>query len=177
MKLGSDIRRTRLFSFLTVVVVLWFAGLTIQGWSLHSTTVPMGIVCLSMPQTAERAQEILDTWKGELRDTAHRQIWLDYPFLLLYPLWFFLALKMLTQRLPPGPWAVAGGVLAWAMLPVMALDLYENGQMQQLLDHPVSETNIRALTVSARLKFALIAAALLWLLVSWVRIRSTRQNR
>ena len=54
MKLGSDMQRTGLFSFLTVVVVLWFAGLTIQGWPLRSNTTPMGIVCFSMPQTAER---------------------------------------------------------------------------------------------------------------------------
>jgi len=171
MRLADVALRPRFFWTLTVVVILWFAGLTYQEWALRTEAAPLGIVCCAMPQTPARAEAILDTWKGDLRDTARMQIRLDYPFLVLYPLWFFLALTLQGRRLPTGPWRTLGGLLAWAMLPVMGLDLYENGRMLHLLDHPVTEADVLLLTLAARLKFTLITASLLWLLVSRVRNR------
>lgn len=163
-----------MFRVLTALVVGWALLMAAQGWGLHSQAVPAGILCFEMPRSAARAREILGAWQvAGVVDKARWQIWLDFPFLVIYPLWFAAAIALLLRRLPPHRWAATGRLLGWSMLVVAGLDAYENTLMMVLLDHEITAATARTVTLAARAKFLIIGFAALWLLVSygWVRRR------
>jgi hypothetical protein len=147
---------------------------------LHEGETGDGIVEFELAGSVERAEEILDTWRSEgvLEEAAFIQ-----GFDLLYPLIYAAALAGGCLA-AGGAWLRAGrprladlGVpMAWVATAAIGFDYVENlGLTISLLDQPADPWPQVAL-VAAVLKFAAIAASLLFAL-SGVAASVTRSRK
>jgi hypothetical protein len=125
--------------------------------------LPLGILSLEMPATAAQARALIDALGAHGRETAVRQVQLDYVFLLLYP----LAFAMTLVRLAPRAGGRVGRVCATLARRVWIAGLFdaiENAAMLRMLAGETGSPWPEVSTVCAAIKFAIVAAALLMLL-------------
>ena len=123
-----------------------------------------GILALEFAWSSQRASEILEAWHG-LEEVVRRQTWWDYVFLLCYPLMFSLACAMLSDaRANPVP--MIGAFVAWAVLLAIPLDAIENLSMLIMLENGASGFLAQLASWCAGIKFAVLLAAVGYLLLA-----------
>ena len=108
---------------LWILGIVWLA-LGAYLLSLESTMQDAGgygIVEYELAFTADEANEILTAWGDEGRDAARLQLWLDYVYLVVYGLFFWLAIKAVRDAALRRGWTrYARPGAAIAILPLVA---------------------------------------------------------
>lgn len=138
-------------------------ALKIQGRPLERAGA--SILEYELAWNREGAARVLDRWNTpELRETARKQLLLDFPFLLVYPLFFSLACGMLSGA-PGNRMAMVGVFLSWAVLAALPLDAAENLALLRTLSSHPSQTLARLATLAAGAKFTLVYAGLGYLVL------------
>src|SRR5262245_10205056 len=133
-------------------------GLTAQGKPLRTSAAPVGILAYEFSWNRDRAEQILGSWNS-LKDTPRQQLWLDFGFLILYPLLLSLACAMLAES-PLNSMAIVGCFISWAMLAAGPLDAVENFTLLRMLDVGASGCLARLAGWCAGGKFLLVYSGL-----------------
>jgi hypothetical protein len=125
-----------------------------------------GIVPFELTGGQERADEILAEWGEKGQDAARESLWIDFGFLLAYGAFLTLALASVRDRARERGWrrlaAIGGVVVSFGALGA-AFDALENICLLLTLDDAGAALPLLA-TIFAACKFALLAAAVAYLL-------------
>lgn len=139
-----------------------------------------GIVPFELAGSSDRAAEILADWGSDGRDAARASLWLDYPYLVAYGAFLFLAIRALRDAALARGWerfARPGGWIAALALGSAAADAVEDAFLLLVLGgHGGSAAPVLA-TAFASVKFACLAVALVYLLAGLVALAVTRGRR
>jgi len=167
---------------LVILGVLTFAlttFLAVLGSPLQTPAAPSGIVSLELAGSAAAAREILDSWSPYQRDLARLGLWIDFLYLVSYPLFLALACARLADRVAGRAprWARAGEVLAWALPLAGLLDAVENSALLRVLGSGASDAAAGLARACALPKFALVLAALAYLALGLGWMWRTRPGR
>lgn len=142
--------------------------LIVHGRDLVTPDACLGIVSLELPVTADRAAAVIASWDGGLREIARKDIYLDFLFLLLYPLAFSAALAAVSAWRSTG-WTAAYRGMSWQALWMIPLDAFENLLMLRMLAEGPTAVSAAATTLFAATKFLLFFTALTLLLRALLR--------
>ena len=162
------------------------------GWSLAITAVfqfldqplrtaaaPMGIVSFELARTVANVQAILASWDASARVYAGLSLGLDALYPPLYATAIGLACATVAVRLQRRGrlgWMVAGIWLAWGMVAAALFDYVENiALVAQLLGSEGTYLPTVA-WVMASLKFGIILAAFLYLVIGLFVPSAKRKN-
>ncbi len=165
-RLPSHLRRPALAALLALTLGL-FAALTVQGRPLITPAAPLGILSYEFAGDKARADAILKSWSSHA-DTARLQLWLDFPFLIVYPLLLSLACSM-TAEAAPGSGSHAGVLIAWVVLAAGPLDAAENILLLRMLDQGPGDATALAAAACAAVKFLLVFTAGGFIALQWTR--------
>jgi hypothetical protein len=125
-----------------------------------------GIVSFELSGSQERAEEILAEWGEDGRDAARDQLWIDYGFMLAYGAFLGLAADAVRDRCRRrglDRLARAGRLGVWLGPLAAGFDALENACLLLTLGGAGAAFPLLA-TAFAACKFALLAAALAYLL-------------
>ena len=131
----------------------------------------VGIIEFELARTSEQASE----YYGELgeagRDAAHESLYLDYPYLILYGLFYAAACVVVAaraaERRMPGL-ARWGRPLAWGALAGAACDAVENVALLRVLDGHTDQPWPGIAFTFASVKFLLMIAATLYAVIGFL---------
>jgi hypothetical protein len=126
-----------------------------------------GMVPFELNGSQGRADEILAEWGEDGRDAARDQLWIDYGFMLAYGTFLGLAgaaVRDLCRNRGLGRLAGVGGFAAWFGPLAAGFDALENACLLLTLGGAGAAFPFLA-TIFAVCKFALIAAAIGYLIV------------
>lgn len=126
-----------------------------------------GMVPFELTGGQDRADEILSEWGEEGQDAARESLWIDFGFLLAYGTFLTLALSAVRDIAGQRSWrrlAAIGGVVVWFGALSAAFDALENICLLLTLDGAGAAFPLLA-TIFASCKFALLVAAIAYLLV------------
>jgi hypothetical protein len=127
------------------------ALITWHGAPLTTAATPLGIVSFELAATPERAALMLEAWRAaDALLAARYNMWLDFIYLLSYPLALSQSLRALRQHSRMITWV-------WAAAP---LDLVENILLLRAMDGQL-DAGLGVAAVCAALKFALVFGALI----------------
>lgn len=142
-----------------------------------------GIVPFELAGSSERAGEIMADWGSDGRDAARASLWLDYPYLLAYGAFLFLAIRALRDAALARGWerfARPGGWIAVLALVSAAADAVEDAFLLLVLGghggHGGSAAPVLA-TAFASVKFVCIVVVLGYLLGGLAALAVTRGRR
>ncbi len=128
--------------------------------------VSYDVVAFELAHTPQRAALILSTWGEDGIAAAKKNTRLDYLFLLSYSNLIALGVVALYSNRSSGAWVLLGRCLAWGQWMAALLDALENTALLRVLDgHAVSPWPELAF-YCASVKFALVLAALFYLLAA-----------
>ncbi len=130
-----------------------------------------GIVDFELAFTSDQAGTILAAWGDEGRDAARLQLWLDYLYLVVYGLFFWLAIKALRDAALRRGWTRYARPGAWiAVLPLVAAgaDAIEDAFLLIALGGHGGDAAPLLGGAFAVVKFAAIVVSLLYLLVGLI---------
>ena len=136
-----------------------------------------GMVPFELTGGQDRANEILSDWGEDGRDAARQQLWIDFGFLVAYGTFLTLALSAVRDLARQRGWprlASTGTVVVWFGGLAAAFDALENVCLLLTLDGSGAAFPVLA-TIFAACKFALLAAAIAYLLAglgAWLRVRA-----
>lgn len=125
-----------------------------------------GMVTFELSGGQERADEILAEWGEDGRDAAREQLWIDYAFMLAYGTFLALAaaaVRDLCRRRDLQRLTVIGNKAIWFGPLAAAFDALENACLLLTVDETGAAFPLLA-TIFASIKFALLAAAIAYLL-------------
>jgi hypothetical protein len=125
--------------------------LTVQGMPLRNPAAPLGVVSFELARTQDRAEQILESWRG-LERTAERQLLIDFGFLIVYPALLALCCAMLSEA-AAGRLQAVGVCISWAVLAAGPLDALENIALLQMLRHGAGAALAQTAAGCASLKF------------------------
>lgn len=125
-----------------------------------------GMVPFELSGGQERADEILAEWGEDGRDAAREQLWIDYAFMLAYGTFLGLAaaaVRDLCRGRGLRRLAGIGGVAVWLGPLAAGFDALENACLLLTVSGAGAAFPLLA-TIFATCKFALLAAAIAYLL-------------
>lgn len=166
--LSGDARRRTLVLVGIGVVAL---GLTLDriGRPLRTEAAPAAIISFELARTPESAAAMVTSWKavpGALA-AARTTLWLDYLFLLAYPVWLSLVCSAVARHSPERT-AAFGAVSAWTVLAAAPLDAVENAALLRVLSDPTTPWPQLAWWCAVP-KFALVMLALGYIVLAGPR--------
>ncbi|MDQ2630754.1 MAG: hypothetical protein M3Y75_07240 [Actinomycetota bacterium] len=126
-----------------------------------------GMVTFELAGDQERADEILAEWGEAGQDAAREQLLIDFAFLIAYGTFLVLAVAAARDRLRHRGWtrlAAIGAVVVPFGAAAAAFDAMENTCLLAVLDGARAAFPILA-AIFAAIKFALLAAAIAYLVV------------
>lgn len=126
----------------------------------------VGIIELEIARTAEKASEYYGALGEEGRDAARESLYLDYPYLILYALFWAAACLVVAARAAERGMprlSAAGRTIAWAGPGAAAFDAFENLALLRVLDGHTDQPWPGLAFVLASAKFALLVAAVLYI--------------
>jgi hypothetical protein len=135
-----------------------------------------GMVPFELSGGQGRAHEILAEWGEDGRDAARDQLWIDYGFMLAYGLFLGLAAAKvcdLCRRRGLRRLSTAGSIAIWLGPMAAGFDAIENAYLLLTLDGAGAVFPLLA-TIFATGKFALLAAAIAYLLAGIVGLLGRR---
>ena len=131
----------------------------------------VGVIEFEVARTSEKASEYYALLGDEGRDEARKQLYLDFPYLVLYGLFYAGAALVVGARgaergMPRlarwGPPAAVAGLVA------AACDAVENAALLRVLDGHTDQPWPGIAFTFASAKFALIAVAVLYVVIGFV---------
>jgi hypothetical protein len=135
-----------------------------------------GIVPFELSGGQGRADEILAEWGEDGRDAAREQLWIDYGFMLAYGTFLGLAgaaVRDLCRGRGLRRLARAGGVAVWLGPLAAAFDALENACLLLTVGGAGAAFPLLA-TIFAACKFALLAAAIAYLIAGLAGLLGSR---
>ena len=136
----------------------------------------VGIVTFELSGGQDRADEILAEWGEEGRDAAREQLWIDYAFMLAYGTFLALAcaaVRDLCRNRNLRRLTRAGTIAIWLGPLAAGFDALENACLLLTVDEAGAAFPLLA-TIFAACKFALLAAAIAYLLAGIVGALANR---
>jgi hypothetical protein len=156
----SPAARSRALVALGIGVVVLGLALDWIGRPLRTPAAPTAMISFELARTPSAAAEIVASWQavpGAL-DAARTSLWLDYVFLLAYPVWLALVCSAVARH-SRARTAAFGAACAWTVLAAAPLDAVENWALLHALADP-SAPWPRVAWLCAVPKFALVMLAL-----------------
>jgi len=135
-----------------------------------------GMVTFELSGDQERADEILAEWGEDGRDAARDQLWIDYGFMLAYGTLLGLAgaaVRDLCRRRGLQWLAGVGGIALWLGPLAAGFDALENACLLLTVGGAGAAFPPLA-TIFAACKFALLAAAIAYLLAGLAAVLGSR---
>ena len=140
----------------------------------------VGIIEFELARTSEQASEYYGELGESGRDAARESLYLDYPYLVLYAL--FYAARVRRRGRPGrgarhGPaWRGWGRPLAWGAFVAAACDAIENLALLRVLDGHTDQPWPGIAFTFASVKFLLITAATIYIVVGFLlTLRASRE--
>jgi len=156
--------------FLPIIILMLgtMLVLNVVGEPLKNETAPQGIVSYELAGSPEQAQAVLDSWDVGAKLRAAFSLGLDFLFIFLYAPAIVIACLLSGEVLRDKrlPLSSLGAPLAWGMAGAGLLDILENIGLGWMLLRQVADPWPAVSAGSAIFKFALVAAALLYLIYS-----------
>jgi hypothetical protein len=137
-----------------------------------------GIVSFELAGSVERAEQILRDWGPDGRDAARLSLWVDYPYIVAYGAFLWLAARALRDGLRRRGWvrlARPGGIVALLAAVGAACDALEDLFLLRILGGARGAAPALA-TGFATVKFACLAVAYLYVLVGLVALGVARRR-
>jgi len=138
----------------------------------------VGVIEFELARTSDQASEYYGQLGEEGRDEARTQLYLDYPYLILYGLFYAAACLIVAARgAERGMARLArwGRPAAIAGLVGAACDAVENAALLRILDGHTDQPWPGIAFTFASVKFALIAVAVLYAVIGFVlTLRASR---
>ncbi len=131
----------------------------------------VGIVEFELARTSEQASEYYGELGESGRDAARESLYLDFPYLVLYGLFYAAACVVVAARAAEcGMSRLArwGRPLAWGALGAAACDAVENVALLRVLDGHTDQPWPGIAFTFATAKFALITAATLYAVIGFL---------
>lgn len=147
------------------------------GRPLRTEAAPGAIVSFELARTPEAAAQMVASWEavpGALA-AARTTLWLDYLFLLAYPVWLSLVCSSVARHSPERT-AAFGGVSAWTVLAAAPLDAVENAALLRVLSDPSTPWPQLAWWCAVA-KFALVILALGYIALAGPRALRRRMRQ
>jgi len=135
-----------------------------------------GMVTFELSGGQERADEILAEWGEDGRDAAREQLWIDYAFMLAYGAFLGLAaaaIRDLCRRRGLQRLGRIGAEAIWLGPLAAAFDALENACLLLTVGESGVAFPLLA-TIFASLKFALLAAAIAYLIAGGAGLLRSR---
>ncbi|PPK73916.1 hypothetical protein B0F87_11327 [Methylobacter tundripaludum] len=124
-----------------------------------------GMVHFELAGNAEKAERIMEVWrKAGLEQTARISLWLDFAFLLAYPLGLALSCWALANG-GSGWFAQAGVCIGFSVLACTPMDAAENMALLGMLDKGANDAAARLAAICATIKFFLAGVAVLYVFI------------
>ena len=139
-----------------------------HGRPLYNPEACLGIVSLELPFTAEKAGEVLASWRGNGIEIAIENIRKDFLFILIYPLAFSIALAIAADFRTTG-WRNLYSRFSWIALLMMPLDIAENLLMLRMIESGPTVITAPATSLAASTKFLILLASSYLLLRALLR--------
>jgi hypothetical protein len=137
----------------------------------------VGIIEFELARTSEKASEYYTELGDEGRDAARESLYLDYPYLILYALFYAAACIVVAARAVERGMARLAGLgrpLAIGALVGAACDAVENFALLRVLDGHTDQPWPAIAFTFASLKFLLLIAASLYAIVGFLLTLRTR---
>jgi hypothetical protein len=161
------------FAILSLVLMLQLRGFDDV---LRTDETPRGIVGYELAWSAARADSMLVVWKRvDALETAKVSLGVDFAFLLSYPLFFAASIALLRRNRPASQLMSLGAWLQRAVLFCIPFDAIENLALWRMIDRGASDGMAHLATMASVLKFALVLAAVTWLLAALVQRMGSRR--
>lgn len=135
-----------------------------------------GMVPFELSGGHGKADQILAEWGEDGRDAAREQLWIDYGFMLAYGAFLGLAgsaMRDLCRRRGLRRLAGIGGAAAWFGPLAAGFDALENACLLLTLGRAGEAFPLMA-TIFAACKFALLAAAIAYLIAGIAGVTGSR---
>ena len=131
-----------------------------------------GIITFELAGSEERSREIVEEWGSEGRDAARTSLWLDYPFMATYAVFWTLAAAACRDIARREGWrrfAAIGAVAVFLPVPAALFDAVENVGLLMAVDENGGAFAPRLGAVAAVFKFLLLTPVQIWVTVAVVR--------
>lgn len=124
-----------------------------------------GIFHFELAMNTKNAERIMQIWReAKLETVARNSIWLDFAFLLAYPLVLALFSWMIAAS-SSGVFAQFGVAIGYLVLACAPLDAIENVGMLRMLDHGADDKTVQVTTVCSAIKWLLAVIAVLYVVL------------
>jgi hypothetical protein len=140
----------------------------------------VGILEFELARTSSKATQLVSDLGHHGRSAARLSLYLDYPYLVGYGLFFAGACTVVAERaraLAWRRWATVGVLLAWAALIGAGLDAIENGALLVELGGHTGQPWPGIAFASAAPKLVVVGLAQLYALLGWVAVTAARRRR
>jgi hypothetical protein len=139
----------------------------------------VGIIEFELARTSDQASEYYGELGESGRDAAEDSLYLDYPYLILYGLFYAMACLVVAARADErgmGRLAGWGRPLAWGSLVAAGCDAIENLALLRVLDGHTDQPWPGIAFTFASVKFLLLTAATLYVVVGFLlTLRGSRE--
>ncbi|UVT16047.1 MAG: hypothetical protein H8K04_00315 [Nitrospira sp.] len=164
----TPVYRWYLLAALLISTAVLMGKLASQGKSLITDAAPRGMLSFQFSWNESGAKNILNSWE-HLKAKARDQLFLDYVFLAIYPLFLSLTCGMLANT-PGNEWVTLGAFLSWLILLAGPLDAVENYALLEMIRSGASEGMAKVAGWCSGFKFAFVLLALSYIVVTAVVI-------
>ena len=166
-------RLSRAFALAAALALLLTLVMLGLDRPLRTEAAPHGIVSFELAGDLESAQAMIAEWGDSGRLVAAFALGLDYLFLIAYAAALALGALFVAQRWPR--WGALGRGLAWGMGAAAFFDAVENYALLRLLLGDLDPLWPRLALAMAAPKFALVLAALVFVLLGLGRVALDRR--
>ena len=156
-----------------IVLGLFLASMAVGALALPALDDmgDVGIVEFELARTSEEASGFYGELGEAGRDAARESLYLDYPYLILYALFYAAACVVVAARAAERAMdrlAPLGRPLAWGAFAAAACDAVENIALLRVLDGHTDQPWPGIAFSFAAVKFALLIAATLYIVVGFL---------
>jgi len=157
-------RQRLIFLILFVLTLIVMGVLTWMGRPLGEAGA--SIIDFELAGTLSKAQTIMAGWGEANKQVARWQTYVDFVYLVLYPLTITLGCGLAARQFSAGSWLVTVGLyLAWAQLAAGLLDAIEDVALLQLLQGSQNPSLPLIARWCALPKFAIVGLGLTYVLI------------
>ena len=168
LQLISPCARCVLIPILLALTLGFAIYMTRIGSELKTPEAPKGGLSLQFAWTQDRAVKVIDSW--EKKGVTQRAFWhiiLDFPFILIYTLFFALSCMALIDC---QIWPEFGGWMLWATGVAAICDMMENIALLKILRTGATAFLARAGTRCSTLKWVLIILVIGYCVIGFIEV-------